>query len=214
MQRKTHDASGSPCFLKPFKVTAARIASSLLPLCPYLANGIHSRMYHIGYGYIESHPSIWQHRAIDFFFFTLEHQFESVTDIYCRKAKARNKDSKKDWPFVQAALDLQRNLWYAGDCFSGAAAVQQQKHTPAVQDDGLFAFLKHVVIVWRNPVANVEGTHRNQWEPCIHEMKMSRLCRWWRKLTTFSRVDELPLLKIQSDYVTLTKNIPKTIWIK
>lgn len=42
MRRKTRDVSGSPCFLKPFKVTVALIASELAAsLNPYMGNGIH-----------------------------------------------------------------------------------------------------------------------------------------------------------------------------
>lgn len=41
-KRKTHDVCGSPCFLEPFKVTAARVASAPFSTSsgPYLDNGM------------------------------------------------------------------------------------------------------------------------------------------------------------------------------
>ena len=158
MQRKTHDASGSPCFLKPFKVTAASIASSLLPsahIWPMesIPGCIASRSCIRMWLHWKSHINM----TYRFFFFTLEHEFESIIDIYCRK---------RERLFVQAALDLQRNLWYAGDC-GRLLFKKKTKKTPAVQADRLFAFLKHAVIVWKNALVDVEVT--NQREPCARQ---------------------------------------------
>lgn len=48
-KRKTHDVTGSPCFLEPFKVTAARWVASALSTSatPYLDNGMLRSVCHV-----------------------------------------------------------------------------------------------------------------------------------------------------------------------
>lgn len=49
IKRKTHDVTGSPCFLEPFKATAARWVASALSTSatPYLDNGMLRSVCHV-----------------------------------------------------------------------------------------------------------------------------------------------------------------------
>lgn len=96
---------------------------------------------------------------------------------------------------------------------SGAAAVQQQKNTGCTGWRAVYIFktccnsLKECSRQrGRNASESVGAMFMKwKWHACVDDDD---------NLPPFFRVDQLPLLKIQSDYVTLTNNIPKTIWIK